>query len=686
VARIAAALPSVTGCSDVRAACASWLVAANGACIDHAELHAAVDCLASSPAARASLVRAVASAFGANVDEVSPLAIGEEAAVQRGRGKRKADLAELDALEGMSQKDALNHLGLMLEIQSSRTSLISSGTLGRLLPWVEAAISSRVLELVSAVEANGEVADLGDRIEAAPGCAVYLRACMHILLAASEEPAGDECPNGATRYIVHFMRTHARTHILIYLILIDSRVCGRAIIISNRDVFNFLPLFVSIYAYRDAALGQDHALGCIQQGMEWATTMLLPLTMVAEADALVKALCPAPQTSKPTKRGKVAKGKAAPAATAVFDAQSAMKESYVAAQTCVAIVAEAARLGVISWTRVASAHAATRAAQLLLSVVRRCMAANSKTGCDAGFSPIAVSAVSHAARLARWLSLSARGLSPAAGGARDLDSELAQAVEGHPSLAPTGFNAGEAVALLSREILQSVCDDATGACVAGVKSHFGGLLQANCGREAGERRAGASQWLIPLVKFVGEGILEEGPIARIGARNQRTEQDENAPHAADISQSKANSNLNTIPEKPVPAPTAELLSESIETATVKQIISAARLVKVHEELAGQAGTLAVDAWRRRDIRQALGGVELAQALGFLGVTVRGKSRSGGDSYSDTIHALRGLPEELQAAVGEEFSTDSGPLLFIMLHRKLLALFPPAPRVTFCDAA
>lgn len=198
IASVAAALPTTVGSSEIRAYFASQLVAA-GPMSDATELKAGVDCLCASPAARNLLVRSIASAFGAVPTEVCPLSGEEEEAARKGnRGKKKQDIAELLALEGLTQASAIEHLGIMLEMEAPRSFLITSGTLGRMLPWVEAAAEGRVAELAAAVAAAAVPDELGGRAEAAGAAVVYMRGGLHLILAAqpglTEEPllAGTE--------------------------------------------------------------------------------------------------------------------------------------------------------------------------------------------------------------------------------------------------------------------------------------------------------------------------------------------------------------------------------------------------------------------------------------------------------------------------------------------------------------
>lgn len=60
-----------------------------------------------------------------------------------------------------------------------------------------------------------------------------------------------------------------------------------------------------------------------------------------------------------------------------------------------------------------------------------------------------------------------------------------------------------------------------------------------------------------------------------------------------------------------------------------------------------------------------------------GVTARGRSRAGGDSYATAIQQLRQLKDGVDALPAAELQEARA-----LLHRRLAELFPPAPRVTF----
>ncbi len=61
------------------------------------------------------------------------------------------------------------------------------------------------------------------------------------------------------------------------------------------------------------------------------------------------------------------------------------------------------------------------------------------------------------------------------------------------------------------------------------------------------------------------------------------------------------------------------------------------------------------------------------------MTSRGRSRAGGDTFAAAIQQLRALKEAVEGLPAGELEGGSAKAL---LHHKLQALFPPAPRVTF----
>lgn len=63
--------------------------------------------------------------------------------------------------------------------------------------------------------------------------------------------------------------------------------------------------------------------------------------------------------------------------------------------------------------------------------------------------------------------------------------------------------------------------------------------------------------------------------------------------------------------------------------------------------------------------------------GCAGVTARGKSRAGTDTYVAAIQQLRLLKDAADGLPAEELEGARA-----LLHHKLHALFPPPPRVTF----
>lgn len=226
------------------------------------------------------------------------------------------------------------------------------------------------------------------------------------------------------------------------------------------------------------------------------------------------------------------------------------------------------------------------------------------------------------------------------------------------------------MAPLAEDLLQTVCEDRTGACAAGVKPHLAGLLTALTSEKSAARE---KVWVGPLASFVARSIDESA--AMLGSAMEAVDQDENAPADGNMPQSADQGAQKAV----LIGPSAALLSDSLDAAAVKQFVQAAKLVKASEVLAGQAAAVAEEAWLRGDAAGALGAVELAQALGFTGVTVRGKSRAGGDSYAAAISKLRVVQSALESEEGDAAHA-TGPKA--LLRSKMLALFPPPPRVTF----
>jgi hypothetical protein len=86
--------------------------------------------------------------------------------------------------------------------------------------------------------------------------------------------------------------------------------------------------------------------------------------------------------------------------------------------------------------------------------------------------------------------------------------------------------------------------------------------------------------------------------------------------------------------------------------------------------------LAVEAWRQGDALTALGATELAQAFGFKGINVRGRSIGGDGSFDVAIRELRSLAQDV--AMAEDVSGSAKAVL----HDKLAVLLPKSSRVTF----
>ena len=99
----------------------------------------------------------------------------------------------------------------------------------------------------------------------------------------------------------------------------------------------------------------------------------------------------------------------------------------------------------------------------------------------------------------------------------------------------------------------------------------------------------------------------------------------------------------------------------------------------------------------------LRGVELVQLLGFQGVTLRGKSKAGANTFVVAIDKLKQMHQETEMSKdtavmdtnenrditdgGVSGASDVEPakVVVVVLVEKLKALFPPAPRVTFDDS-
>ena len=193
----------------------------------------------------------------------------------------------------------------------------------------------------------------------------------------------------------------------------------------------------------------------------------------------------------------------------------------------------------------------------------------------------------------------------------------------------------------------------------------------------------------------GEGCVVDGG---------KEERDENAQDAANVDPGDG-------PEKPrkqaigvsSAVSSGRVLSEGLEIPAVKQLVAAAKLARVSENAAGQAAALAARAWDRGDSMLALGGVELVQLLGFQGVTLRGKSKAGANTFVVAIDKLKQMHQETEMSKdtavmdtnenrditdgGVSGASDVEPakVVVVVLVEKLKALFPPAPRVTFDDS-
>jgi hypothetical protein len=357
---------------------------------------------------------------------------------------------------------------------------------------------------------------------------------------------------------------------------------------------------------------------------------------------------------------------------------AALREAFSACQACVALLAEAARLQVLGWAAPAAApaagQAAARVAQLFLGVVRRV----AEAGADdegADVDGVVVAAVSHAARLARNLAPPRAAPAPAT---RDLHSAL-QLAAGAGGAVEGG---ADAVCALATALMELTCSEAGAAAAVGAKPHLPGLVAA-LGGEAAAAGGGGGRWLAPLAQLLGAGVdlSDVAPIelaAPEEAAADQQQQDENSSAAANQPRRGARGKAAARAAAPATAG-LEVRSSDADNAAVKQLVAAAKAAGVQERLAGQAAAAAAAAWAAGDAAGALGGVELAQLLGFKGVNARGRSRAGGESYGAAAHALRSVQDAV--AGGGGVGQGAAPAAAALRH-KLQALFPPAPRVTF----
>jgi hypothetical protein len=675
VYNIAAALPQTPAASDVRTACVTLLGSDNNGNedgegqFDAEEIRAALDCVAAHPASRYALLKAMAQPFDANPEE---LCEGIETQVEEPpqRGKRRK--FEKHSMKEISQAAVLDHLTGLLELKGPREFLLTSGVLGRILPWIDNTLKARVAELSSAIDKNCPAEELAGRPDAGTAMVTYLKACVHLLLASQPE--------------------------------LDSPA-----------------LFDS--SAGDAARGQ--AVECLQQAMQWATQLLQRLDPVEIEDLTVALNPPAPldPPSQPAKRTKAAsKSKKTAAAAAVVAEESsgfpatasALKEAYSVIQASVAVAAEGARFkslvclesrGAVS-SATSWASDAAQTGQLFSQILGKLAAAARDAPIDADMQmmqAVVLSGVSHCARLARNLAASCNRPSVRPNGsepesARDLNSELANAAcngddEQAPLPAAVGASIGDFVVPLAKELMAVLCEDAYGNIIAPLASHVVGLMAAMCttpNSNAGTAGSGAAaieadgSWLAPAAALLASGIDFDDILASQQDKTQieaeKEEENEDHENVPPCSDGDKITKLAAKAEKTLP----ELLSEQREAPIIKQLLAATRMFKANESAAGQAAALAAHAWlSQQDAALALGGIELSQLLGFQGVTLLGKSKAGVNTYATAIEKLGELKKSF--LVNPTSGADCAaavPAENVLLERKMKALFPPAPQMTF----
>jgi len=672
VYNIAAALPQTPAASDVRTSCITLLGSeSNGnntgeGQVDDEEICAALDCVAAHPASRYALLKAMAQPFDANPEE---LCEGIETQIEEPpqRGKRRK--FEKHAMKEISQAAVLDHLTGLLELKGPREFLLTSGVLGRILPWIDATLETRVAELSSAIDKNSPAGELAGRPDAGTAMVTYLKACVHLLLAS--QPGLD----------------------------------GPALVDGSAG---------------DAARGQ--AVECLQQAMHWATRLLQRLDSVEIEDLSVALNPPAPidPPSQPAKRTKAAsKSKRAAAAAVVVSEEGggipatapALKEAYSTIQAIVAVAGEGARFkslvclgskGVVSSSNSWASEAA-QTGQLFIQIVGKLAAAARDAPIDADMhmiQAVVLSGVSHCARLARNLAASCirpssnpNGTDPES--ARDLHSELANAARNRddeaPLVASIGASRGDFVGPLAAALMTVLCEDAYETIIAPLKSHVVGLMAAMCtntSSNAGGSGAAAVEadgsWLIPAAALLASGIDFDNILASQEEKTQieaeKEEENEDYENVQPSADGGKTTKLAAEAKKTLP----ELLSEEKEAPIIKQLLAATRMFKANESAAGQAAALAAHAWSsQKDAALALGGIELCQLFGFQGVTLLGKSKSGANTYNAAIEKLGELQESI--LVNLSSGTDSSaavPAENVLLERKMKALFPPAPQMTF----
>ncbi len=657
VYNIAAALPQTPAAFDVRTACISLLGSceSNESQVDAEEIRAALDCVAAHPASRYALLKAMAQPFNADPEE---LCEGIETQVEEPpqRGKRRK--FEKHTVQEISQAAVLEYLTGLLELKGPREFLLTSGVLGRMLPWIDTALGTRVAELSSAIEkSQSQAEDLAGRSEAGTAMLTYLKACVHFLLAS--QPGLDD----------------------------PALVEGSA---------------------GDAARGQ--AVECLQQAMQWATQLLERLDAIEVEDVAI-ALNPAtpvdtePKPSKRTKATSKSKKSAEETSTtaAAPNAPSALKEAFSMIQVGIAVAGEAARfkalvcIGADNGSNASWALAAAQNGRLFIQIVGKLAAAARDAPIDADMEmmeAIVLSGVSHCTRLARNLAASCiRPSSTNTESARDLGTELANAAtmeeEGAPMTAGAAAAKSDFVSPLVEALMTVLCEDAYGNIINPLKSHVVGLIAAMCtasgtGSDATVAVEDDGSWLAPVAALLASGINFDDIIAThedTNNQNDDVEDGENVqPSPPGSGEGAGKKNLTKKKDNTL----SELFSEETEAPLIKQLLAATRMFKSNESAAAQAAAFAAHAWLpQEDAALALGGIELSQLLGFQGVTLLGKSKSGANTYAKTIEKLELINKALLSqASGVVAGSDDVPAEKMLLERKMKVLFPPAPHMTF----
>lgn len=381
----------------------------------------------------------------------------------------------------------------------------------------------------------------------------------------------------------------------------------------------------------------------------------------------------------------------APAAT--------LREAYESLLAVLLVLGEAARVRMLAWGGLPSASAMAQVAAALGSaatVLLGRMAEAIKAGSAVEAEEAVAAGVGLVARLARGLgfSLTAAVSGPLGAAARDLNAEN-WAAASSAEAGPCGSAEGRVIAVstlseLVGSLLAAACTDQAGLVAAALRPHLAGLVAAvaEATRSGGEvatstsgaTPAAATTWLQPVAELLGSGFDHKSlPADAAGDKVPAAGEDENA--GANVGGGDCSSPGQGACGKGKASAEAARASSEANGPLVKTLLSAVRLVKAQEIVAAQAGTVAAEAWAAGKVTAALGGLELACLVGFKGVSSRGRSCAGGESFAAAITALRPLAEgDLAAVAGAD------PAAAALLGHKLAVLFPSPPRVTFDVAA